>query len=116
MNVKVENQLKEFGEVARLAGNTRYQTSVMVAKRFFDVNFGLENPENAVLAYSEDYPDGLCGGVLANSMKAPLLLVRNTKQAEAVKYTAEYGIAGGVVLGGTKLVSDAVAKEVLQVK
>ena len=116
VNVKVENQLKEFGEVARLAGNTRYQTSVMVAKRFFDVNFGLENPENAVLAYSEDYPDGLCGGVLANSMKAPLLLVKNGKQGEAVKYTAEYGIAGGVVLGGTKLVSDAVAKEVLQVK
>ena len=39
-----------------ITGKNRYETSAKVAERFFSA------PEGAVLAYGEDYPDGLCGG------------------------------------------------------
>lgn len=102
----VENALKSYGAVRRIGGSNRYETSVLVAKAFFNA------PTAAVLAYAQNFPDGLCGGPLAYSLDAPLILTATGKESAAAAYTAEAGIASGYILGGTSLISDASANRV----
>ena len=106
----VENQLGEYGEVIRLAGANRYETSVLVAKRFF------EAPTSAVLAYSQNFPDGLCGGPLAAATGSPLLLMATDRGDNVIEYAQEVGISCGAVLGGTGLIDDATARNVFSMK
>jgi putative cell wall-binding protein len=106
VSASVESQLKAYGEVKRLAGNTRYDTSVLVAKEFF------QNPTSAVLAYAKNFPDGLSGGPLAYTLNAPLILTDNSKPAAAVTYATGAGIKSGYALGGTGLISDKVVKNI----
>lgn len=104
----VEKQLKGYGDVERLAGQSRYETSVLVAKEFF------KDPDCVVLAYGLNFPDGLCGGPLAVSMEGPLILTATGSESEAVKYAKEEGIKSGTVLGGTGLISDKAVKAIFQ--
>ena len=106
VNATIEKQLASYGSVKRLAGNTRYDTSVLVAKEFFDA------PTSAVLAYAKNFPDGLSGGPLAYALKAPLILTDNNKPAAAVTYATGAGIKSGYALGGTGLISDKVVKNI----
>ena len=106
VNATIEKQLTSYGSVKRLAGNTRYDTSVLVAQEFF------ANPEHAVLAYAQNFPDGLSGGPLAYELKAPLILTDNNKPTAAVNYATELDISSGYVLGGTGLISDKVVNNV----
>lgn len=78
----------------RIGGKHRYETSVNVAKTFF------EDPESVVLAYGGNYPDGLCGGVLAQAVNAPLILTYNDDASNAADYVQSKGIVNGYVLGG----------------
>ena len=109
VNTRIENALKTYGETSRIEGATRYYTSVNIAKIFFP------NAKTAVLAYGQNFPDGLSGGSLACSMDAPLILTANGKQAPAVNYAAGAGIKAGAVLGGTGLISDAVVNKIFQI-
>ena len=93
--------IQGYGKTTRLAGANRFVTSVMVADRYF--------PEatSAVLAYTWDFPDGLCGGGLANAMGAPLILTMTRYESEAAEYmAAKGGFDYGVVLGGEGLISE----------
>ena len=108
VNTHIENALAELSEAIRIEGATRYYTSVNIAKTFFP------KTEMAVLAYAQDFPDALSGGPLACSMDAPLILTNGGKQAPAVAYGKEVGLATGAVLGGPKLITDSVAKAVFQ--
>ncbi len=105
VNSNIENELKEYGEVERLAGKDRYETSVLIAETFF------ENPKYAVLAYGNNFPDGLSGGTLAYKIGGPLLLINNEYVNTIAEYTNKYGIENGYVLGGPGLISnDTVSK------
>ncbi len=95
-----------YGEVTRLAGGNRFETSVLVAEKYF------EAPETAVLAYAWNYPDGLCGGALAYTMGAPLVLTMTNYEAQAVEYATNEGITAGIVLGGDSLISDAAVRAI----
>ena len=106
VSASVESQLKAYGEVKRLAGNTRYDTSVLVAKEFFDA------PTSAVLAYAKNFPDGLSGGPLAYVLNAPLILTDNNRPTAAVNYGTSLGIKSGFALGGSGLISDKVVKNI----
>jgi len=106
VSTKIESALKGYGTVERLWGSTRYETSTAVANKFFS------EPKAAVLAYAQNFPDGLCGGSLANSMGGPLLLVENGKVTAAEKYTNKKGVVCGVILGGQTLISDVSARTV----
>ncbi|MBE6124976.1 MAG: BspA family leucine-rich repeat surface protein [Erysipelotrichaceae bacterium] len=90
----VEKELNAYGKVRRLAGASRFETSVLIAEKFF------ENPYGAVVAYSNDYPDGLCGGPLGYKEGIPLLLTRSDKLDAARKYIKDNGIMMLDVLGG----------------
>ena len=103
---KLENQLSAYGTISRLAGATRYETSVMVAEKY------IKNPEYAVFAYALNFPDGLCGGSLALSLNAPLILTKAGDDAAAQRYVQSNGIKYGYVLGGSSLVSDAAVNNI----
>lgn len=100
------NEVKAYGAAERVWGQNRYETSVEVAKKYFD------GAKVGVLAYGDNFPDGLCGGVLANTIGGPLVLTGNGKTDEAVKYAGETGMKSGMVLGGPTLISDDSAKAI----
>ena len=100
----VEEELRTLGTVERVKGASRYGTSVEIAKRFF------ENPQAAVLAYANGFPDGLCGGPLALSMGAPLILTSNDSYQIADEYVE--GIPTGAVTGGIGRISDETLREI----
>ena len=89
------------GTVSRLYGSSREVTSANVAQRYFGT------PERVLLAYSRNFPDGLCGGPLAHALGAPLLLINKNNESAAAEYVAAKHIGKGAILGGTAAVSDA---------
>ena len=101
-----EAELEAFGTVTRVFGESRYDTSVEVAKTFCkDVDF-------AVVASGKNFPDGLCGGPLAAALNAPLVLTKDGGASAAAGYVAENGIASGYVLGGDGALADETVVEV----
>ncbi|MBQ9562137.1 MAG: cell wall-binding repeat-containing protein, partial [Lachnospiraceae bacterium] len=93
----------------RIAGSTRYRTSVLIAERYFP------DAKNIVLAVGDNYPDGLCGGMLGVVRQAPIVLTLEGKAKAAKDYAAARGIHSGIVLGGPKLISDEMARSILDV-
>ena len=98
---KLEKQVAAYGEVTRLAGGNRFETSTLIAETFFDA------PTSVVLAYGWNFPDGLCGGGLAASMNAPMLLTMERYEAAATAYAQAKGIKNSMILGGDGLIPDA---------
>ena len=109
---KIGTQLKKYDQddkCERVAGQNRYLTSVAVAEKFFT-----DGSDSAVLAYAMNFPDGLAGGPLALSIKAPLILTDNSGYSDAVAYAKSAGIKKAAVLGGPTLISDGVVKKVIK--
>ena len=106
VNAKTETALGAYGSVTRISGATRYDTSVNIAREFFP------NASSVVLAYGQNFPDGLSAGSLACSMDAPLILTSTSKPNQAVAYATAAGIKSGAVLGGPGLISDKVVKRI----
>ena len=87
----------------RIAGNTRYKTSVAIAERYFP------GATQMILGYGDNFPDALCAGPLGYVMDAPVILTKSGSNAAvnaAKNYAAENAIAKGIVLGGPTLISD----------
>ena len=103
---QIKQELMTYGNVGRLGGANRYQTSQMVASQFFP------NATSAIVAYGKNFPDGLCGGPLAYSLSAPLILTENGKEKDAVAYASLRNIKDGAVLGGSGLVSDKTVRNI----
>ena len=102
----IEEKLAAMGNVTRLSGANRYQTSKMVAFHFF------RWPTQLVLAYAQNFPDGLSGGPLAYALGAPLMLTTNGNEADASGYAFHNHISQGYVLGGQGLISDETANAI----
>ncbi len=95
-----EVELAAYGTVTRVFGDSRYDTSVEVAKTF------CKDVDMAVVASGKNFPDGLCGGPLAAALDAPLVLTKDGGAGAASGYVAENGIASGYVLGGDGALAD----------
>ncbi|MBP3494570.1 MAG: cell wall-binding repeat-containing protein, partial [Oscillospiraceae bacterium] len=105
----VEEQLRATGrDVVRLAGASRFDTSVLTAIEAF----GSTGVDYAVLAYGYNFPDGLCAGPLAYALGAPLILTANGDESAAVEYATAAGVESGFVLGGPSLIDDTVTKAI----
>lgn len=98
--------LAAYGPVERICGNTREETSVKVAERYF------ENPDRILLAYSRNFPDGLCGGPLAYALGAPLILTNAGQEAPAAKYVERRAVTKGAILGGSAVLTDETVSRV----
>ena len=96
----IEKELEAYGEIVRLSGTSRYETSAAVAEAFFG------GAKNAVLADGTKFPDGLCGGPLAAALNAPLILTKDENTAAAAEYVTANEITSGYVLGGEGALSD----------
>ncbi len=107
---KLEDQLKKYGPVERIAGGNRLETSVLIAKEFF------RNPESAVLAYAWGFADGLCGGPLAAAMNVPLILTMKNYEEQATEYMQSNAIRSSIVLGGEKLIPEASIGKIFTVR
>lgn len=101
-----ETELKAFGEVTRVFGNSRYDTSVEVAKTFCG------DVDTAVVASGKNFPDGLCGGPLAAALNAPLILTKDGGTDAAAAYIAEQQVDSGYILGGEGALSNETVTEV----
>ena len=107
VNAEVAAEIAEYGSTERIGGANRYETSVKIAETFFD------EPEAAVLAYAREFPDGLCGGPLAASMNAPIVLTNTGRETEAAAYAQGQNITTGVVLGASVRISDDSVRTIL---
>jgi len=105
----VETGLKDLGfsKVERIAGKTRYETSTEVAKKFFS------KAKTVVLAYAQNFPDGLSGGPLAMMKNAPIILTDPENIEAARAYVKSAGAGRNVTLGGPALISDTAVKEIM---
>ena len=97
----IQQQAKEiFKSVSRVGGANRYETSEMVAEKYYPKS------QTVTLAYGLNYPDGLCGGPLALKLGSPLVLTASKGFYAAKDYAFGAGTTKAVVLGGTALISD----------
>ena len=60
------------GEVTRIAGSDRYETSAAISQAAFATDL----PKTVFIATGLNFPDGLAGAAAAGALGAPLLLVR----------------------------------------
>lgn len=102
---KVEKELKGY-TVNRVEGSDRYETSLKIAKTYF------EKPENVVLAYGKKSADALVGGYLGAKMNAPILLTQKDKLNDNIETYIKDNSNRAFVLGGTTVISDIVFKKV----
>ena len=106
---EISSELEAAGpDVIRLNGQTRYQTSRMIAEEFF----ANDQLKNAVTAYAFDFPDGLCGGTLAKALNAPILLASEDSYSDALDYYDSCLLSQGYVLGGTARFSDEAVRKI----
>lgn len=96
-------------DAVRIAGTTRYDTSVEVAKTFFAGNLG----GFVVLVYGQNYPDGLSGAPVAMTLDAPIILASNQNYKACENYCKSVKAVKAYVLGGPMLISDAVALKMM---
>lgn len=98
---EIADRINTYGPVVRVAGENRYETSAAVARQFFG-----DESKAVILAYGDNFPDGLSGGPLAMAIDTPLLLVNSRNTFYAKEYADQCGADKGVILGGTTLISD----------
>ena len=102
----VEKELHAYGlPVGRIGGANRFETSYLIAKKFFPKTTDL------TLAYGHNFPDGLSAGPLAMCTKSPIVLCNSDEPVyqSAHKYLYESGAYKGYVIGGPTLITDKAA-------
>lgn len=98
----VYNQVKSAGsgDITRISGATRYDTSAAIAEEFFG------KAKSVFVASGDDFPDGLTGGVLASATGAPLLLANEKNTSQAEDFVVGNKARMVTAVGGTKALSD----------
>lgn len=103
VSAAVETQLRAYGQVTRLAGESRYATATAVSREAFT------GPVATVyVATGTGYADALAGGAAAAADGVPLLLVERDRVPDATASELTRLAPGRiVVLGGTGAISEA---------
>ena len=105
-----ETELAAYGMVERVFGSSRYDTSVEIAKAFSG------SVDKIVVASGKNFPDGLCGGLLAAALNVPLILTRDNGADAAMEYAEENAVVGGYVFGGTGALTDDTVVDVFKLE
>ena len=95
-----EAQVSMFGKVARAAGQDRYETAVKAAQLFFGYY-----PREVIVAYGDNFADGLSAAPLAQAKKCPILLSNSKNIAQSYNYEENAVIQRATVMGGKTLVA-----------
>ena len=96
----------------RISGSDRYITANKIAARLKKLNNN-KKFNAIVVAAGNNYPDALGGVFLAKSKNAPIILTKDGKHDDTVKYIKSNLASGGTVyiLGGEGVVSKAFAQK-----
>lgn len=99
---KIEEKLQNSGlKVDRLAGRTRVDTALEVAKA---VN---SDPDKVIFANKDAFADALLAPYLSNAEKAPIVLIDKDEASVSVKqYLRDNEIKNGIILGGEKSIEE----------
>lgn len=99
----VVREIESLGPtVTRIGGDTRYDTSQLVAQRF-------TGGDHVVVATGAAFPDALSGGSYAHLRSAPMLLTRSDRLDPATAAALDHLRPRSItVLGGPQAVSQAV--------
>lgn len=100
----IEEWLKSVGSTRRLSGNSRYDTAIAVAKKFYPAQI-----DDVVIVSGNDYPDGLSASTLAQIKNCPIVLASNSHMAQAYNYQVSRGVKNAIALGGPTVISNAMA-------
>lgn len=90
------------GDIVRISGDNRYETSAKVCSYF-----NLDS-QNVVMANGENFPDALSGSALAAKLNAPVVLTDGTNIKNQKDYIDSTNYSNVVILGGEGAVSSAV--------
>ena len=93
-------------KIERIGGIDRYETSFLIAKRFFDL------PESITFASGANFPDGLSGGPVAMRKGAPLVLTSDIQVVYGLRCALDFNSMQTYIFGGTGSVSKD-AEEIL---
>ena len=105
----VEKELKKYASYyERIAGDNRYETSELIARKFAQGRSG------AAIAFGGNFPDGLCGGPLAGRLNAPLLLVAEGRYDNAKNFVRDFHVDWGMAFGGAGVISDNLFRTTLR--
>ncbi|WP_459129135.1 cell wall-binding repeat-containing protein [Guggenheimella bovis] len=109
MQVIDDSVLKELpGLRGRIGGQTRFETSALIAEKFFS------GATKTIVASGERFADALVSGPLAYKDQAPILLVKkNILPSEIETYLKNSTIQKVVIVGGYLSVSDVVKNAIL---
>ncbi len=113
---QVMEQLGSDYDCERLAGETRYETSVKIAqfelKATDATGANIFVPSNPAVATGENFPDALTGGAFCGHRQSILLLATDDTAQEPIQILADQKASRvkGFVLGGDKAVSDNLLK------
>ncbi|WP_335871132.1 cell wall-binding repeat-containing protein [Bacillus sp. 2205SS5-2] len=101
---QVQEDLRAMGlETERIAGASRYETAVNIAKKLEG------NADTAILTYGYNFPDALAVAPYAAQNSVPILLTnKNNIRAETKELLKNY--SNIIVIGGTSAISDEAIK------
>lgn len=92
---------KEGISTSRLAGRTRVETALEVAKA---VN---SDPDKVIFANKDTFADALLAPYLSNAEQAPIVLIDKDEASVSVKqYLRDNEIKNGIILGGEKSIEE----------
>ena len=106
---ELENDIRNYCKPVRLFGKDRFETAALIATAFYP------NAARSVLAYSHDFPDGLCAGPLAYAIGAPILLAKEGSTEMASYFNAIRAIHYGYITGGEGRLPDTTVREVFRI-
>lgn len=105
VSLNEEGRFKELGEVTRIFGDDRYETSLKVAEFILK-----ENPEQktVIVADGRNYPDALAIASVAGRENMPIILSNKAGIGYAQKLLDKFSIKDAIIVGG----KDSVDKNV----
>ncbi len=113
ISLEIENSLSKRYRVKRVAGETREETALAIARQYFT------HPSHFLIATATDelsFADGLVGGYFGALDNAPLLLVRNNKgvHESVIRYLKnDVNLRRLTLLGGPKALSEAIEESLI---
>lgn len=103
----IETSLKGVGNVVRLGGKDRYETSLKIAKYFN------QDTTTAIIANGLNFPDALTGSVLAAKNNSPVVLVGSDVSKQR-GYLDSTKINKLYVMGGTGAIPDSILSKLVE--
>ncbi|WP_350342921.1 cell wall-binding repeat-containing protein [Proteinivorax tanatarense] len=103
----IKDQLKQMSlDVERIGGEDRFETAKLISEK---VVGDTEKVKQVVVAYGNNFPDGLSAAPLAANNNAPILLV-DTEDAkeDTLEFIKDHNVESTLVIGGKAVISDEV--------